>query len=266
MRVLKDVAERLSCFVLGVDHYGKNMDAGLKGSVAKETQGDLVLVCLGERERSGRVVNTRLAVRKCRGGVQGQEFPFTTRVVEHPEKDEDGEAITTLVIDWQPVPPGGAQPQAEPDPWAQGRRQEQRTAALRLKRVLMGILADQGVELPIPPDGPVVRMVAQKIVQKEFYTHTPADGSPEQKRKIRHQQFSRALAWAEDKQIQVLAHRRRKSANKRWRAPLRGIASASVSNDQALRTDANGATVLRLVVGDIIPPLPRNFSSRGAIV
>ena len=85
MRVLKDTAERLGCFVLGVDHYGKSIDAGLKGSVAKETQGDLVLACLGERERSGRVVNTRLAVRKCRGGVQGQEFPFTTRVVEHPE-------------------------------------------------------------------------------------------------------------------------------------------------------------------------------------
>ena len=65
----------------------------------------------------------------------------------------------------------------------------------------MGILADQGVELPIPPDGPVVRMVAQKIVQKEFYSHTPVDGSPEQKRKVRHQQFSRALAWAEDKQL-----------------------------------------------------------------
>jgi hypothetical protein len=201
MRVLKDVAERLSCFVLGVDHYGKNLDAGIKGSVAKETQGDLVLACLGERERNGSVTNPRLAVRKCRGGVQGREFPFTTRVVEHPEKDEDGEAITTLVIDWQPVPPGGAQPQAEPDPWAQGRRQDQRTAALRLKRVLMGILADQGVELLIPPDGPVVRMVAQRIVQKEFYTHTPVDGSPEQKRKARHMQFSRALAWAEDKQL-----------------------------------------------------------------
>lgn len=44
-------------------------------------------------------------------------------------------------------------------------------------------------------------MVAQKIVQKEFYKHTPADGTPEQTRKIRHQQFSRALAWAEDKQL-----------------------------------------------------------------
>ena len=201
MRVLKDVAERLSCFVLGVDHYGKNVDAGIKGSVAKETQGDLILACLGERERSGSVTNPRLAVRKCRGGVQGREFPFTTRVVEHPEKDEDGEAVTTLVIDWQPVPPGGAQPQTKPDPWAQSRRQDQRTPALRLKRVLMSILADRGVELRIPPDGPLVRMVKQAIVQKEFYIHTPADGTPEQKRKIRHQQFNRALAWAEDNQL-----------------------------------------------------------------
>jgi AAA domain-containing protein len=199
MRVLKDVAERLSCFVLGIDHYGKNLDAGIKGSVAKETQGDLVLACLGERERNGSVTNPRLAVRKCRGGVQGREFPFTTRVVEHPEKDEDGEAITTLVIDWQS--PGGAQPPPESNPWAQSRRQDQRTAVLRLQRVLMSILADQGVELAIPPDGPVVRMVEQEIVRTEYFTRTPVDGSPEQKRKARHMQFSRALAWAEDKQL-----------------------------------------------------------------
>src|SRR5262249_11718408 len=151
MRVLSDVAQRLSCFVLCIDHYGKNLDAGVKGSVNKEAPCDLVLACLGERERNGFVTNPRLAVRKCRGGVQGREFPFKTRVVELPEKDEDGEAVTTLVIDWQSVPPGGDQPQT--DPWAQGRKQEQRTAALRLKRVLMSILAEQGVELPIPPDG-----------------------------------------------------------------------------------------------------------------
>ena len=199
MRVLKEVAERLGCFVLGIDHYGKNVDAGVKGSVNKETPCDLVLACLGERERNGFVSNPRLAVRKCRGGVQGREFPFKTRVVELSEKDEDGEAVTTLVLDWQPVQPGGAQPQT--DPWAQGRKQEQRAAALRLKRVLMGILAERGVELPIPPDGPVVRMVAQRLVQNEFYTHTPADGTPEQKRKLRYQQFTRALAWAEAQQL-----------------------------------------------------------------
>ena len=199
MNVLKAVAETLNCFVLGVDHFGKNLEAGTRGASSKEASCDVVLACLGEKELSGSVVNTRLAVRKNRGGQQGREYPFVLRAVNAPEPDEDGEPVTTMVVDWVAAPPGGAQ--APPDPWAQGRKQEQRTAALRLKRVLMGILADQGVELPIPPDGPVVRMVAQKIVQKEFYSHTPVDGSPEQKRKVRHQQFSRALAWAEDKQL-----------------------------------------------------------------
>jgi AAA domain len=201
MRVLKDTAERLSCFVLGLDHFGKNVDAGLKGSVAKEIQADLILVCLGERELSGSVTNTRLAIRKCRGGPQGQVFPFTTRVVELLEKDEDGEPYTTLVIDWQPVPPGGAAQEPLPkDPWAKSRRQDQRTAVLRLKRVLMSILADQGVELAIPPDGPIVRMVEQGKVRKQFYLHTPDEDSTD-KVKSRRQQFTRARDWAEAEQL-----------------------------------------------------------------
>jgi hypothetical protein len=65
----------------------------------------------------------------------------------------------------------------------------------------MEVLADQGVDLPIPPDGPIVRMVDQAIVRAEFYIHTPVDGTPEQKRKARHMQFSRALAWAEERQL-----------------------------------------------------------------
>src|SRR5262245_38489389 len=50
---------------------------------------------------SGSVSNTRLAVRKNRGGRQGQEYPFTLLEVEAPEPDEDGEPITTMVVDWQ---------------------------------------------------------------------------------------------------------------------------------------------------------------------
>ena len=64
-----------------------------------------------------------------------------------------------------------------------------------------GILAEQGVELPIPPDGPAVRMVDQEIVREQFYSHTPAEGTPKQKRQFRHQQFKRALGWAEDQQL-----------------------------------------------------------------
>jgi hypothetical protein len=149
---------------------------------------------------SGSVTNTRLAVRKHRGGKQGQEYPFTLRMVEAPEKDEDGDPITTMVVDW--LPPGSVQAAPAPDdPWARPKRQDQRTAALRLKRVLMTILAEQGVDLPIPPDGPAVRMIEQKLVRKAFYACTPTDGTPEQKGRFRRQKFLAALDWAEQNQL-----------------------------------------------------------------
>ncbi len=90
------------------DHFGKNVEAGTRGTLVTEDASDLVLACLGDRSLSGNVENTRLAVRKNRGGLQGQEYPFTLRLVEAPEPDEDGEPITTMVVDWQPAgAPGG---------------------------------------------------------------------------------------------------------------------------------------------------------------
>ena len=200
MNVLKAVAQELKCFVLGIDHFGKNLEAGTRGASSKESSGDVVLACLGDKQLSGSITNTRLAVRKHRGGKQGQEYPFQLRMVEAPEKDEDGDPITTMVIDWSP--PGTAPaPSAPDDPWAKPKRQDQRTAALRLKRVLMTILPDQGVDLPIPPDGPVVRMVDQKLVRKAFYARTPAEGTPEQMGRFRRQKFLAALDWAEQQQL-----------------------------------------------------------------
>jgi hypothetical protein len=200
MNVLKTVAQTLDCFALAVDHFGKNREAGTRGAYSKESAGDLVLACLGEKELSGSVTNTRLAVRKHRSGPQGQEYPFTLRIVEAPERDEDGDPVTTMVVDWQPVSPGG---HAEPklDPWRQCRRQDQQTAVTRLKRELEAALADHGVERSIPPDGPMVRMVDQDLVRQQFYIHTPADGSVEQKGNLRRQKFQRALDWAEHKQL-----------------------------------------------------------------
>jgi hypothetical protein len=121
--------------------------------------------------------------------------------VAAPELDEDGDPITTMVVDWSPpgtAPAGSAAPN---DPWAKPKRQDQRTAVLRLKRVLMAILADQGVDLPISPDGPTVRMVDQERVRKAFYASTPADGTPKQKRQFRYAQFKRALDWAEQERL-----------------------------------------------------------------
>jgi AAA domain len=199
MNVLKAVAEEIGCFVLGVDHFGKDMEAGTRGAASKEGSADSVLVCLGHRELSGAVANARLAVRKNRGGPQGREYPFTLRLVDMG-MDEDGEPETTMVVDW--LPAGSAQAAAPADdPWSKAKRQDQRTAALRLKRVLMTILAEQGVELPIPPDGPVVRMVDQKLVRKAFYACTPTDGTPEQTGRFRRQRFLAALDWAEQNQL-----------------------------------------------------------------
>ena len=199
MNVLRTVAQEIDCFVLGVDHFGKDMEAGTRGAAAKESSADSVLVCLGHKELSGAISNARLAVRKNRGGPQGQEYPFTLRRVEMGQ-DEDGEPETTMVVDW--LPPGAtAAPSAPDDPWAKPKRQDQRTAALRLKRVLMAILADQGIDLPIAPDGPVVRMVDEKLVRKAFYACTPADGTPEQKGRFRRQRFLAALDWTEQQQL-----------------------------------------------------------------
>jgi len=122
-------------------------------------------------------------------------------MVEAPEKDEDGDPITTMVIDWQPAGSAGDQAQPEPDPWTQCRRQDQRTAVLRLKRALEAVLAENGAELPIPPDGQVMRMADQKLVRDAFYACTPTDGTPKQKSEFRRKRFNRALDWAEDRRL-----------------------------------------------------------------
>ena len=63
-------------------------------------------------------------------------------------------------------------------------------------------MAEQGIDLPIGPDGPVMRMLDQKLVRKAFYAATPADGdAPKQKAEFRRKRFSRAVDWAEDEQL-----------------------------------------------------------------
>ena len=198
MRVLDQTAIACSCVVLGVDHFGKNVETGTRGSSAKEANSDLVLACLGERELSGHVINTRLAIRKNRGGLQGAEYPFTLREVELGT-DEDGDPITTRVVDWD----GGAPAPSGPpnDPWAQDHRADTRQAMLLLKRVMMAMLAEQGVELPSGPNGPAVRMIDRELVREEFFARTAADGTEEQKHNIRRMRFARATERAAEKQL-----------------------------------------------------------------
>jgi hypothetical protein len=198
MRVLQQVAMNCSCMVLGVDHFGKNIESGTRGTSSKEAASELVLACLGEKETSGRVTNTRLAIRKNRGGPQGQEYPFKLREIEIGV-DEDGDPISTMVIDWETGP--AVKPVELGDPWERDRKTETRQAMLQLKRVLMALLAKNGVDLPSEPDGPKVRMIDQEIAREEFYARTAAEGTEEQKRKFRNQRFRRAVERAIENQL-----------------------------------------------------------------
>ena len=101
MGTLRAVAETIGCFVLGVDHFGKDIAGGTRGSTAKESSADLVLAALGDKAVTGAVSNVKLAIRKNRAGRSGMEYPFSMREVALGA-DEDGDPITTLVVDWTP--------------------------------------------------------------------------------------------------------------------------------------------------------------------
>ena len=161
---------------------------------------------------TGPATNTRLVVEKNRGGKDGMVFPYTLRLVEAPEKDEDGDPVTTRVVDW--LPPGSVEAAPAPDdPWLKScRRDDQRVAVTRFKRALLEALAEHGIEHAIPSalhvrtstpigenevrtpsaDAPTVRMVTQTAVWEAFSLCTPNDP-----RQTTHSRFTRARDHAE---------------------------------------------------------------------
>jgi hypothetical protein len=67
MNVLERLSRETGAFVLGVDHFGKIVETGTRGSSAKEAAADVVLAMLADRHMAGNISNTRMAVRKLRG-------------------------------------------------------------------------------------------------------------------------------------------------------------------------------------------------------
>jgi AAA domain len=206
MNVLRAVAQATITFVLAADHIGKTIEDGTRGSVSKEDSADVVWYVLGDKPLTGGVVNSQLAIRKHRGGLAGEVYPFEMHLVQEPAPDKDGDPITSKIIEWTQQRTPGAKFTEPIDPWLDGVRVDQRAAIRRLKQAIMEVMAEHGVELPIPPDGPVVRIVDEEIVKKLFFTRTRTIGStPKQKRQSRSTQYDRALNRAEGEQQVVAA-------------------------------------------------------------
>jgi hypothetical protein len=96
---LARVSRETGAFVLGVDHFGKAVDTGTRGSSAKEGGADVVLALLGDRTPGGAVSKTRMALRKIRDSRSGDEHPFEVEEITVGH-DEVGMPITGLVIKW----------------------------------------------------------------------------------------------------------------------------------------------------------------------
>ena len=94
---LSDVTGALS---IHVDHYGKDQHAGLRGSSAKRGHADTILACIGDRDKNGKVTDLRMVFEKVRDGEEGRVIPYRLKPIDMG-RDEDGDPITTCVIQWE---------------------------------------------------------------------------------------------------------------------------------------------------------------------
>jgi hypothetical protein len=187
MRNLATAARNTKTFIAAVDHFGKAVETGTRGSSAKESNADVVLALLGDKDITGKVTNTRLAIRKRRNGANGEEFPFAPRVVNVGNGGLLSE--TTLVLNWD-VAAEATLKRGKASPW-------KAKSVRQLHQALLNALAMGGSNQKPFPDGPVVRAVDIELARSEFYKSYPAEGDAEAKANARRQAFGRVIKTAQ---------------------------------------------------------------------
>jgi hypothetical protein len=189
MNVFTALSRQFRCLVIPVDHFGKLAETGTRGGSAKEASVDAVLAVLGDKDLSGNVTNPRMAVRKVRGAPTGKEIPFAVRVV-NAGVGPDGDAETTLVIDWYPEAAAAKPPREKWPP------------SVRVLRDAILEALDAAVPLKLSADGPTVRAVDKEAVRRAFYGRYPAEGDTEAQRQAKRQkQFVRGLEQAQARRL-----------------------------------------------------------------
>jgi len=219
MRTLAGLSRNAGCFVLGIDHFGKDVNVGTRGTSAKEGAAEVVFAMLGEKTVTGEITNTRLALRKRRGGASGQEFPFQTRLIDMGS-DQYGQPITTLVLDWSDTV--APQKAAKDNNWG-------RSKGVRLlRRIIMSMLVDQGVSLTPWADGPTVRALKLEAVKTEFlksyYTEGETDAAKKRAKRVA---FERAVRAAGSDEKGVIVTREIEAIEYVWLASARAEAEAT---------------------------------------
>jgi hypothetical protein len=196
MNALESLSKQTGAFVLGVDHFGKMVETGTRGSSAKEAAADVVLAMLAERDISGALSNTRMAVRKLRGGATGAETPYSLEEVALGE-DRYGEPVTTCIVKWDL--------DRAASPAASGQRERWPTSLKVFRKAMQVALTDHGKKLrPFGVEGSEMLVVAEAKVRAEFVASYPIDGETSEKRsEAKKKAYGRALKSALDRELVI---------------------------------------------------------------
>jgi len=189
-KIADKVSQALGCFVFIIDHFGKDVSTGTRGSSVKEVDAEVIVACLGKRSEAGEITNSSLAIRKRRAGPTGEEFPFKGRPVPMGLNTHTGRMETTLVIDWNHAP---VQPQKKKDSWGRSK------GVKLLHRIIMNLLPDCGEQIKPFANGPLVRALKVSLVEAEFLKSYVTVGETEKAKKdAKRKAFQRAVDTAGD--------------------------------------------------------------------
>src|SRR5262245_2914494 len=191
-KIADKVSQALGCFVFIVDHFGKDVSTGTRGSSVKEVDADVIVACLGKRSEAGEITNSSLAIRKRRAGPTGEEFPFKGRIVPMGLNPQTGTMENTLVIDWDHRP--HTHPTKKKDEWGRSK------SVKLLPRIIMNLLPECGEQVKPFANGPSVRALKLELVETEFIKSYAATGDTEKAKKdAKRKALQRALDAAGDK-------------------------------------------------------------------
>jgi hypothetical protein len=190
MDAMQALSRETGAFVMGVDHFGKTSETGTRGSSAKEGAADTVLAFLATRDESGNISNTRMALRKLRGGRVGMETPYTLDVVQIGES-YNHEPVTTCVVNWEERDRDAAPSPVARSPWPK-KLQLFRTA-------LEATVASHGKRIrPFGAEGAEQVAAEAALVRSEFVARYPAAASDTDAKKsdAKRKAFDRAVLTA----------------------------------------------------------------------
>lgn len=156
LNVAATLSREAKALVVLIDHHGKVVETGIRGSSAKSAAADAILSVLCDRSPDGVISNRRMAVAKLRSGPMGRVVPFELRDYE-----------ATCTVEWRVT--DEARPVTQPKAWP-------KSLAI-FKRSLESALTDHGRKMRPFLDGPEVLAVDREMVRGEFMKAYPADNA-----------------------------------------------------------------------------------------